>query len=100
MKRSESYKDYLISRLKDPEEAAAYLNAAIREGDTEIFMLALRDIVEARGGVGEIVKKTDLNRESLYRTLSPRGNPRLSTLRAVLKACKLDVTFSPHVTKH
>jgi DNA-binding phage protein len=51
MKRRK-YEEYLLSQLKDSEEAAAYLNAALQDDDPHVFLLALRDIAEAQGGLG------------------------------------------------
>lgn len=50
-KRSTTYQEDLIEALKDPQEAAAYLNAAIEEGDRTLFLLALRNVAEAHGGM-------------------------------------------------
>ena len=50
------------------------------------FLTALRHVVEARGGMAEIAEKAGLSRESLYRALSPKGNPTLRTLRQVVHA--------------
>ena len=81
MARSRSYKETLLQRLRDPEEAAAYLDAALEEGDKDVFLLALRDVAEARlGGIGELAQQAGLNRESLYRTLSEQGDPKLASL--------------------
>lgn len=89
LKKTGSYDEYLIESLRDPEEAAAYLQVALEEyqedGDLEFFLTALRDITEAHGGIGELAKKTKLNRQNLYNILSHKGNPRLSTLGAILK---------------
>jgi len=84
---TKSYKEYLIERLKkDPEEAVGYLNAVLEEGDPEVFLLALRDVAEAYGGMKKLAAKTKLNRENLYRMLSKKGNPELYSLRALLQA--------------
>lgn len=81
MARSRSYKETFLQRLRDPEEAAAYLDAALEEEDKDVFLLALRDVVEARlGGIGKLAQQVGLNRESLYRTLSEQGNPELASL--------------------
>jgi probable addiction module antidote protein len=80
-----SYRDSLLERLQDPAEAAAYLDAALGEEDSRVFLLALRDVAEARG-IGRVAAEADLNRESLYRMLSEEGNPRLSSLEALLHA--------------
>ena len=90
-KRTKSYHSALLESLKDPEEAAAYLNAALEEDSEdaeELFLLALRNVTEARG-VAQIAAAAALNRESLYRVLSAKGNPRLSTLGALLDALGL-----------
>ncbi len=83
-----SYHDGLMKDLSDPAEAAAYLDAALADGDQEVFLLALRDLAEARG-MAALAKKTKLNRESLYRMLSDKGNPQLSSLTAILSSAGL-----------
>ena len=65
------YKATLLTRLADSKYAAGYLNAAMAEGE-DVFLLALRDIVEARGGMTWLAKTTGLNRVTLYRLLSGR----------------------------
>ncbi len=87
MARSKSYQEELIESLKDPEEAAEYLTAALEDGDPEVFLLALRDVAEARGGgMTKLAEKAKLNRENLYRMLSEKGNPELYSLGALLDA--------------
>ncbi len=83
--RSVSYEDGLKDDLRDPEEAAAYLDAAIEEGSQEAFLLALRDVAEAHG-IGSLARSAMLNRENLYRVLSDRGNPQLASVIALLDA--------------
>lgn len=99
MKRYRSYKEHLIEKLKDPEYASDYLNACLEESfetkDMGIFQLAVRDVVEAHGGMSEISSKMDVSRESFYRSLSPRGTARFSTLVNAIKACGLDLEFHP-----
>ena len=89
-KLTKDYRDFLLKQLQDPEEAAAYINALLEDGDEAVLMLAFRDVVEAQG-VGKIAKMSGLNRESLYRMLSKKGNPRLSSLTALLKALGLNL---------
>lgn len=86
MSKSKSYHEDLIESLQNPREAEAYLNAALEEGDPELFLLALRNVAEAQGGVAQLAEKTKLNRESLYKMLSERGNPELRSLDALLHA--------------
>lgn len=83
------YHEWLISSLKNKKEATTYLQVALDEyqndGDLEAFLLALRHVAEAQGGIGKLSKKTHLNRESLYKTLSNKGNPKLQTIGILLK---------------
>lgn len=95
MARGRRYKQFLQEQLQEPGAAAAYLNAALEDEDIHVFLLALRDITEAQGGMSHLASETDLNRESLYKTLSMRGNPRLSSLRSVLGACGLGLSVHP-----
>ena len=93
MKNAGTFEEILNTRLQDPEQAAKYLTACFEEGP-DVFLLGLRDVVEAQGGIGRAAKSSKLNRESLYRLLSRRGNPRLSSLNAVLSSLGLKVRFT------
>ncbi len=102
-KVSVSHDEVMIKRLrKNRAFAAEYLKAAME--DTEepmVLLVALRHIAEARGGIAKVAKAAGIERESLYRALSPRGNPRLSTLFAVTKAMGLSLTVeSSHATHY
>lgn len=99
MIKIKNYKEHLLVRLQNADEAAAYLNAAMHDGDPQVFLLALRDIAEAQGGMSWLAAQTDLNREHLYRTLSLKGNPRLFNLLAVLNAIGLEMSINPQVKK-
>lgn len=78
---------------KDPEFAAEYLKAALEDvAEPRVLLIALRQLAEARGGIAKVAKAAGIERESLYRALSPRGNPRLSTLVAVTRAIGLKLT--------
>ena len=79
----------------DPEFAAEYLNAVLEDGDQRELMLALRRMATAFGGVSRLAHEAQLNATSLYRTLSPRGNPELRSLRAVLKAMGMRLAVRP-----
>ena len=80
---------------KDPEFAAEYLNSVLEDGDQEELMLALRRMSKAFGGVQKLAGKANLNANTLYRTLSPKGNPELKSLRAVLRAMGMQLTVRP-----
>jgi probable addiction module antidote protein len=91
---SVSHDECMVRELRaDPKFAAEYLKVALE--DTEepaVLLIALRRIAEARGGIAKVAKAAGIERESLYRALSARGNPRLSTLVAVTKAVGLKLT--------
>jgi len=93
------FRDYLIEKLRDPEETAVYLSVALEEyeedQDVDAFLLALRTVVDARGGVSELAKRTGLNRQHLYRALSEKGNPTWSTLGAILTGLGFRFTIEP-----
>lgn len=94
-KRASTYQEDLIEALKDPREAAAYLSAAIEDGDREVFLLALRNVAEAQGGMAALARKAHMNRESLYRMLSSRGNPEIRSILTLLNSMKLKVRIEP-----
>ena len=86
---SRDYQESLINGLRDPKEAAAYLDAALEYGDRPAFLLAIRNVIDALGGMSKISRHTGLNRENLYRVLSEKGNPELNSLEKLLKALGL-----------
>ena len=100
MPRSKDYKEYLIERLRDPKKAIAYLNAALKDckdGSQEsqqLLLLAFKTVAEAQGSMAEISKKASLSRESLYKALSKKGNPKLTTLTALISAMGFEFKFS------
>lgn len=99
MRRYKNYKEHLIEKLKDVEYASAYLNACLEESfetkNMGVFQLAVRDVVEAHGGIREISSKMDVSRESFYRSLSQAGKARFSTLVSAIRACGLELEFHP-----
>ena len=74
--------------LESPDDMAAYLEAALDDGDVGLVAAALGDIARARG-MTEISRRAGLGRESLYKALSPGGNPELSTVLKVVRALGL-----------
>jgi probable addiction module antidote protein len=93
------YDEWLIERLKDNELAVTYLNNALKEswkGDAESFellLIALRNVIQAQGGMAKIAKKAGLGRESLYKTVSAKGNPEFRTIAVVTHALGLQLRF-------
>ena len=101
-KASISHDEAMIERLRNSTAfAAEYLKAAIEDAEEpQVLLVALRHIAEARGGIANVAKAAGIKRESLYRSLSSRGNPRLSTLFAVTKAMGLTLTVDTSQTTH
>ena len=99
MTENRTFKETLIEGLKDPEEAEAYLEVALEEYEqdknTEAFLMALRHVAEAQGGVTKLAERTQLNREHLYRALSGKGNPRLETLDTILHGLGFRLAIRP-----
>src|SRR5260370_39829845 len=69
--------------LRSEAEVAAYIEAMLEDGNARAVPIALRTVVDAVGGMTALFEKTGLSRETLYRTLSERGNPRLHTLAVI-----------------
>jgi probable addiction module antidote protein len=84
-----------IELRKDPTLAAEYLRAALAEkDDPRVLLVALRQLAQAHG-MAQVARRAKVERESLYRALSPTGNPRLSTLIAVLRGLGLALSVEP-----
>ena len=99
MKKSIPFEEYLIEKLEDPEYAQVYLETALEEyekdRDSNAFLLALRDVAEAQGGLGKLAEETKLNRAGIYKALSVRGNPRLDTMERILHGLGFRLSIEP-----
>jgi len=89
-KPAKPYHDSLITALKDRREAAEYLNAAMQDDDPRVFLMALRNVAEA-SGMSKVSRRAKLNRESLYKMLSKKGNPEVRSLSALLNALGMEL---------
>jgi probable addiction module antidote protein len=94
MRKYRSHDDYLKQSLKDPKEAALYLNAAAEENDPALLLVALAQVARAHG-VSTMAKRVSLSRMGLYKTLSKKGNPEFKTFWGVLEASGIQLTFKP-----
>ncbi len=87
--------------LKNSLEASAYLEACLEEAletkEFGIFLLAVRDVIEAQGGVTNISEKMEAGRESLYKSLTKESKPRFSTIMLALRACGFGIGIHPTV---
>ncbi len=91
------YQEDLIESLRNHKDAIAYLNAALTDDDERIFLLALKNVLEAQDGdMTSLAKEADLNRENLYRILSPKGNPKLTSIKSLLNAMGFELAVQKH----
>jgi probable addiction module antidote protein len=87
--------DFLKEQLQDKQLAAMFLEECLADGDIELFKKALKHVADAQlGGITALSRDVDLNRQSLYRSLSEDGNPRLNTLIKILDALGLRIAVS------
>lgn len=76
------------------------MNQALESGEPSVILMAIRNIVDAQeGGISGLSEKADLGRESMYKMLSPRGIPKLSTLSSLLHGLGLQLQVVPEKTK-
>ena len=92
--RNVSCQGYLTESLKDPEEAAAYVEAVLELDDPAALLVALRQVAKAHG-MAEVARRADVGEKSLFRALSENGNPTISTLHKVLHAVGLRLSVTP-----
>ena len=84
--------------LDTKDEVVAYLNAALEDRDPELLRLVLGDIARSKG-VTEIARETGLSQSSLYKALSPDGNPEFATVASALKALGLKLSVTREVER-
>lgn len=101
MKREfRDYQEKLLQDLQDPELASIYLNVALMDEDPRIFLIALKNVYEAQGeAMTSLAKKTNISRENLYRILSKKGNPKLTSIVSLLNAAGFSLSVQPHQHK-
>ncbi len=94
--RDVSYEDGLLPMLKDPAEAAAYVEAVLELDDPAALLVALRQVAKAHG-MAEVARRADMGDKTLFRALSEDGNPTLSTITKVLHAVGLRISVVPEL---
>jgi probable addiction module antidote protein len=92
--RDVSYDDTLAIILKDPIEAAAYIEAVMELDEPATLLVALRHVAKAHG-MAEVARRADMGDKTLFRALSEDGNPTLSTISKVLHAVGLRLSVVP-----
>ena len=95
MRARKNYHDDLMRDLKDPKVAVGYLNAAFEDHDRRVFLLALRDVAQAWGGMTRLSRAAKIPRISLYKALSKEGNPEIHTVDNLLRAFGLRFVVAP-----
>ena len=86
MVKTGKYTDYLSEELADPQFAEEYLNECLKDEDLGVFLLAVQDVAKAKDGIAVLAKHAKKNKESLYKTLSQKGNPYLRSMKEILYA--------------
>lgn len=84
----------VVEHLETEEDMAAYLEAALDDGNPQLVAAALGDIARAKG-MSDVAREAGLGRESLYKALSPEGNPELATVLKVVRALGLQLHAAP-----
>lgn len=93
-KKSRSFDEMISDNIKTPEEMATYLDEALESGTEADFLLAIKDIAKLVG-ISKVAENAGLGRESMYKTLSETGNPKLDTLSSMLHALGLRLSIRP-----
>lgn len=87
-----NYEELLHEELQDPKLAIAYLNEALKDEDENVFLIALKDVLNAQGkDITALAKKAHINRQNIYRMLSSTGNPRWNNITALIDAMGIQV---------
>ena len=81
--------------LRTDRQIAAYLDAALADGNPRVLLEAVRDVAAVRGGMAALARRAGIPRESLYRMLSNRGNPSYAAVRAILDAAGFRLSVTP-----
>lgn len=92
--RDTSFEDYLVKTMKDPAEAAAYIQAVLEQDNPAALLVALRQVAKAHG-MAEVARRADMGDKTLFKALSATGNPTLATVHKVLTAVGLRLSVTP-----
>ena len=95
-KELKEFKHYFAQKLRDAKYAIAYLNEALADEDKRVFLVALKNVIEAyEGNKSSLAKENSISRSTIYRMLSTRGNPRWSNITSIVDAMDLQIKISP-----
>ena len=90
-----THKFEITDYLRTDRQIAAYLDAALADGDPRVLLAAVRDVAAVRGGMAALARRAGIPRESLYRMLSRRGNPSYAAVRSILDAAGFRLSVLP-----
>ena len=103
MREMGNWHEYLMESLADPEKAMSYLNVSLEEyqadGDTAFFLVGLRNVVEAYGGISILAERTGIDSKDLLKVLSNGTAPRLDTFINILAALGFRLSIAPITPK-
>ena len=93
------FEEHLYEKLRDPEYAAMYMETAMEMGGVDDFLQALQEVIKAQeGGMRRAAEEIGHGRESLYKSISKRGNPGIKTVSNLLETLGLKITVTPRET--
>ncbi|HEV2916632.1 MAG TPA: helix-turn-helix domain-containing protein [Candidatus Babeliales bacterium] len=94
-KQLKEFKEYFAEKLKDLDYAIAYLNEALADEDKRVFLVALKNVIEAnKESKSVLAKKTNISKPTVYRILSTTGNPRWNSITSIVDAMNLQINVS------
>jgi probable addiction module antidote protein len=95
-RKLKEFKTFFAEKLKDPDYAIAYLNEALADEDKRVFLVALKNVIEAHEeNKSSLAKETNISRPTFYRMLSKTGNPRWDNITSIVDAMNLQMSISP-----
>jgi len=89
------YQEKMIEDLKDADLACSYLNEALLDDDPRVFLLALKNVCQAQDEMSALARRAKLSRENMYRILSKKGNPKLTSIMSLLNAVGFSLAIQP-----
>lgn len=99
MTKLRSFREYHLEKLSESNSAEIHLQVALEEYEKDRdrvgLLLALKDLADAQGGIAKLAEKTKLSRQSLYKSLSEKGNPKLETLETILNGLGFRLSVVP-----
>ena len=90
------YKTELLKDLQNPNIASEYLTEILHSNNLSAMLVALKDVIDANGGVAKIADDSNLTKHSMYKMLSEKGNPYFASIVSVSEALGMDIKFIPH----